>query len=59
MYKSQNANCVNPVIPHELNFLIFLHLKLALHNINMNGSIHANNAKCWFFSSLRMILKSK
>ena len=43
MYELQNMNCVILVILHRSETLSYLHLKIALHNIEMNNRIHLNN----------------
>lgn len=45
MHELQKPNCVISVIRHTSQMLLYLHVKLSLHNIKMNGEIHANNLK--------------
>lgn len=42
MYEPQNTKCVILGIPWVL---MYLHLKLALHNISINDNSHENNLK--------------
>lgn len=43
IYKLQNTNCRISVILHANEVGLYLYLKLALHNVKINGKTHANN----------------
>lgn len=45
----KNINCIILVIPQPSQMILFLHLKLALHNIKRNRRNHTNNLNCKFF----------
>lgn len=55
MYELQNMNCVILVILHMSSMLLYLHLKLALHNIKRKGKIHTNKLQFQLFFTENVI----
>lgn len=43
------ANCTILVIPNVNSIFLYLHLRLAISNINVNSKIHANSLIFFFY----------